>query len=125
MRALTKEEQKRLLRQQKELRKKRSKKSVAEAEQKMGITDAADVALVVPWSELHSGRFAELFKGLRVRRCESTLDFWSNKVRVLCPIACHLAAQAGCSKEAMTGQSCAFYLIGSLLMASDAPSPVP
>jgi hypothetical protein len=83
MRALTKEEQEELLRQQEELRKKRSKKSVAEAEQKVGITDAADVALVVPWSELHRGRFAELFKGLQVRRCESALDFWSNQVRAL------------------------------------------
>jgi len=53
--------------------------AAAAAEAAAGVTDAADVALVVPWC--CAARALELFAGARVRRFDSAADCWSSAVQ--------------------------------------------
>jgi len=55
-------------------------KLVEAAELAAGVSDVADFALVVPYTELP--RLSTLFPGLRVRRVESANDCWTSEVRL-------------------------------------------
>lgn len=50
------------------------------AERAAGVTNSADHALVVPWTELP--RLGTIFPGLRIRRFESAHDCWTSELKL-------------------------------------------